>query len=411
MATRPISFIDAETQRFPFPAYAEARAKGPVYFDERWDAYVLLDYDCVRHAAADTATFSSASGALLVKDAPYQHKVDAIYSEHGVLPINALLIADPPLHSFHRSLVDKAFTISRVRRMTDYLQSVVDGMIDEVIGRGEVEFVREIAMKIPTFVIADQIGLPSSELTTIRRWADAVIRESDPSNTEEEQLALTRTICDLQRHIIDKANEYRTQPTECMLSDLVRATDANGVGLGDRELVSMVLQILVAGTDTTTSVMSTAMYRIMTTPGLEEALRADPTRIDNFIEEMLRYESPIQTAWRRVMRDVNVGGTDIPKGAMVILRWGAANRDPDQFADPDQLDAGRKNARQHLAFGSDAHFCVGNQLARGELRIAFNTLLRRMRNFRLARGEEGVRFQSHVCCYGVNHLEMTFDRN
>jgi cytochrome P450 len=156
--------------------------------------------------------------------------------------------------------------------------------------------------------------------------------------------------------------------------------------------------------------MTSAMHRIATTPGLEEELRADPAKIANFIEEVLRLEAPVQGLYRRALSDITIGGTAIPKGAIVVLRFGAANRDPAQFRDPDTLDPARVNSRSHLTFGAGPHFCLGNQLSRGELRIAFTTLLERMRNIRLADAEEPAAWMSHFLVYGPHKLLIAFDR-
>jgi len=411
MTADRISFTDPEIQRCPFAAYAEARAQGPVYWDEASQAHIVLGYDEIRAAATDPETFSSITGRLLVKEAPYQAEVDAIFAEQGVLPVNTLVVSDPPLHTFHRSQVDKVFTPSRVKKMEGYIRSIVTELVDEVIDRGEVEFCEDLAVKIPTYIIADQLGMPRSDYATFKRWSDAVIRENDPGNTKEEQLAITRTICELQRYILDRAAEYRKAPAENMLSDLVRARDADGRALTDREIASMVLQILVAGNDTTTSAMSSAMHHLATTPGLEDRLRGDGEAISHFVEEVLRLDAPIQGLWRRVTRDTELGGTRLREGEIVVLRFGAGNHDPAHFPDPDTLDPARANARQHLTFGAGPHFCVGNQLARAELRIAFGIFLDRMRNFRLARGEDGVDFIATYVAYGVRRLELAFDRN
>lgn len=411
MTANQISFTDPEIQRCPFAAYATLLGQGPVHWDEASQAYIVLGYDEIRAAAGDPETFSSITGRLLVKDAPYQAQVDAIFEEQGVLPTNTLVVSDPPLHSFHRAQVDKVFTPSRVKKMEDYIRSVVTELVDEVVDRGEVEFCEELAVKIPTYIIADQLGMPRADYATFKRWSDAVIRESDPGNTREQQLELTRTICELQRYILERAGEYREAPADNMLSDLVRARDADGRSLTDREIASMVLQILVAGNDTTTSAMSSAMHHLAVTPGLEDRLRGNPDAISQFVEEVLRLGAPIQGLWRRATKDTELGGTNIREGEIVVLRFGAGNHDPAHFADPDALDPARANARQHLTFGAGPHFCVGNQLARAELRIAFGILLDRMRNFRLARGEDGVDFIATYVAYGVRRLELAFDRN
>jgi len=412
MATQAtISFTDPAVQRCPFPAYAALRNHGPVYWDASSEAWIVIGYDEVRTVALDPATYSSVTGRLLVTKRPYQDEVDAIYREHGVLPTNTLVVADPPLHTFHRTLVDKVFTLSRVKQMRDYLSDVVNGLVDSVIDRGRFDFSAELATRIPIFVIADQLGMPRSEVDRFKLWSDAVVAGNDPTNDRETQLAITRTICGFHRFILERAEEYRRAPADNMLSDLVRARDANGRALDDRELASIVLIILVAGNDTTTATLSTGMYRLITTPGLEQALRGEPAKLTNFIEEVLRYEAPIQGLWRRATRDTELGGVRLKEGDILSVRFGAANHDPAVFADPETLDPDRRNLRNHLTFGAGPHFCVGKQLALAELQTAFAIVLDRMKNLRLARGEGGVEWATRYSGYGVTRLEMAFDRN
>ena len=404
-----VSFIDEEVQRCPFAAYAQVREAGPVYFDESCGYYIVTGYDEVRKWAADTTNLSNVTGLLLSFDSkPYQQRINDIYEARGVLPMNTLTVSDPPLHSFHRSLVDKAFTASRVRQMEDYLQSIIDGMIDEFIDRGECDFYADFAAKVPIHVIASQLGVELEDIDWFKECSDAVIAESNPSNDEETQVAITCKITELQQFILRKIGEFQDRPGDCLLSDLVHADD-NGRKMSMREMVSIILILLVAGNDSTALAMTSAMHR-MIAHGLEDELRADPARIPNFIEEVLRLEAPVQGLYRRAVNDIRIADTDIPAGAIVVMRFGAANRDPAQFAEPDELDATRGNARNHLAFGAGPHFCLGNQLSRGELRIAFDTLLRRMRNFRLADGQDAAAWMSHFLVYGPVKLQIAFDR-
>ena len=407
--TRAISFNDPEIQRCPFAAYQEVREQGPVYFDKSNGFYIVTGYDDIRKAAADTATFSSVTGQLLVKTAPYQAKIDAIYEAEGYLPVTALVVADPPEHTFHRSLVDKVFTVSSVRRMEEYLAGVVDEMVDQIIDRGEAEFYYDLAVKIPNHVLSDQIGLPRERFADFKRWADAIVQESDPNNGEERQVEITRTICELQQFLVARIEEYRATPRPCILNDLVQA-DVDGRRLSIQEIIQIVEQMLPAGSDTTVGALASALHRIAVTPGLEDELRADPALITNFVEETLRIASPVQGLWRRATRDTEISGYPIAESSIIVLRFGAGNHDPSIFPEPEKFDVHRSNARRHLAFGAGAHFCVGNLLARGELRITIARLLQRMRNIRLARGEAGVAWQAHFFAFGPSRLEIAFDR-
>ena len=266
-----ISFVDAEVQRCPFAAYAAVREAGPVYFDESCGYYIVTGYDEVRKWAADTEHLSNVTGLLLSFDSKsYQSKIDEIYQTHGVLPMNTLTVSDPPLHTFHRSLVDKAFTASRVRQMEDYLQSIIDGMIDRFIGKGECDFYAEFAARVPILVIASQLGVELDDIDWFKACSDAVIAESNPGNTEEQQIAITYRITELQSFIAGKIREFQERPADCLLSDLVHAEDNSSEGGGRkmsmREMVSIILILLVAGNDSTALAMTSAMHRLVTTP-------------------------------------------------------------------------------------------------------------------------------------------------
>lgn len=403
-----ISFIDPEVSRCPFAAYDKVRASGPVYFDESCGYYIVTGYDEVRRWAANTADLSNVTGLLLSFDSmPWQSRIDEIYRTRGFLPMNTLTVADPPLHTFHRSLVEKAFTASRVKQMEDYLQNTVDTMIDRFIARGTCDFYGEFAAMVPIHVIAHQVGVQLEDIDWFKDCSGAVIAESNPTNSEEEQVAITLKITELQQFIARKIREFERQPADCLLSDLVHADD-DGRKMELRELVSLVLILLVAGNDSTALALSSAMYRLIA-DGMEETLRANPASIPAFIEETLRLEAPVQGLYRRARNEVTIAGIQIPAGAIVVLRFGAANRDPAHFAEPGRLLPSRANSRTHLTFGAGPHFCIGNQLARGELRIALSRLLARMRGFRLVAGESSVSWLSHFLVYGPHRIDIAFE--
>lgn len=403
-----ISFSDPDVQRCPFPAYEEIRRQGPVYYDRSNGFHIITGYDDIRKAAMDTKTFSSVTGQLLVKTAPYQERIDAIYREKGYLPVNALVVADPPVHTFHRSLVDKVFTVSSVKRMEEYLSGVVDEMIDQIIDLGSADFYYDLAVKIPNHVLSDQIGLPRERFADFKRWADAIVQEADPDNGEERQVEITHTICELQQFLVERIETYRAVPRPCILNDLIHA-EVDGKRLSIEEIIQIVEQMLPAGSDTTVGAVASAMHRIATTPGLEDELRDDPALIANFVEEVLRTSAPVQGLWRRATCDTEIGGVPIAKDAIIVLRFGAGNYDAAVFPDPGRFDIRRSNARRHFAFGVGPHFCVGNLLARGEIRITIDRMLQRMKNLRLAHGEDSVSWQAHFFAFGPNRLEIAFD--
>lgn len=410
MTNLRISFADPEIQRCPFAAYEAVRELGPVYLDPVSGNYVVVDYESVIKVLNDPMTFSSITGQLLVQNnSPEQARINAMFEEDGFLPVNTLVVSDPPDHTFYRSLVDKAFTPARVRQMEEYLSGIADELIDSFVDAETVDFRNRFANLVPMSVIADQLGVPRGDIQTFRRWSDSVIAQGDENKSIDERMEITRTLCELQRYIASRAEEYLRSPRECMLSDLVRA-DVAGRQLTMHELVAIVTQLLVAGNDTTTAVLTACMHYLIKEPGLEGKLRAQPDSIPRFVEEVLRMEAPVQGLWRRAVHDVEVGGMRIPAGAILLVKYGAANRDPAKFKSAGQFDAERQNARWNLTFGAGPHHCIGNQLARGELRVALGRLLLRMKNFRLADGENSIAYLSHSFAYGLTKLEIAFDR-
>lgn len=408
MPTPEISFLDLDVRRCPHQAHRQLRADGPVYFDKSCGMYMVLGYDEVRAISADTETFSSVTGLLLVKESSAQERIDAVFEEHGFLPTNTLVVADPPLHTFHRSLVDKAFNAAAFKRMEDFIDRTVTRIVGEFVARGGGNFYRDVAAILPSFVVADQLGLPSEDFEKFRTWTDAVVAEANPDNTEEEQIAITRTICELQQYVSKKADEYLEHPKPCLLSDIVHA-EVDGRKLSRRELVSIFVILIAGSHDTTTSAICSAIHRLATDRDMQDRLRADPSLIKGFVEEVLRADSPVAGLFRRVTRDTQVGGVPIPEGSILMLRYGAANRDPKVFTDPDTFDPQRGNAARHLAFGYGPHTCVGNLIARSELRLVTARLLEGTRCFSLRGGEEAVGWLTNFIVYGPNDISLNVD--
>jgi len=407
MSKPAVSFVDPEILKCPFAAYREIRKDGPVYFDESCGFYMVIGYEELRQVSGDPETFSSVTGQLLVKEASFQGKVRKVFEEHGFVPVNTLVVADPPVHTFHRKLVDKAFNVMAMKQIEDFIDKTVDGVVADFVAAGEGDFYN-VAARVPSYVIANQLGLPKEDFVKFRAWTDAVVAEANPDNTEERQLEITRTICDLQQYISSKADEFLANPKSCLLSNLVHS-EVNGQRLSRDELVSICVILIAGAHDTTTSAMCSGLYRIATDQQLQARLRENHALIPKFIEESLRYDSPVHGLYRRATRATKVGDTSIPEGAILVLRYGAANRDPSVFNAADELNIDRTNASRHLAFGSGPHMCVGNLLARTELRVAFTKMLEKTRNIRLKDGESSVSWLTQFIVYGPKRLELAFD--
>jgi cytochrome P450 len=200
----------------------------------------------------------------------------------------------------------------------------------------------------------------------------------------------------------------RLVPEETLLSHLAN-TETDGKLLDMRGLLGVLHQILIAGNETTTTTLASGMKLLIDQPDLAEALFEDPDGVPQFVEEVLRMMAPVQTLFRKAAEPVEIGGVTIPEGAIVEVRYGAGNRDPEQYSCPGEIDLKREKANTHLAFGAGIHMCIGNQLARGELRLAFTALTRRFKNFRLSRGDAGVEWMTSYIAYGPSRLWMGFE--
>jgi len=407
MTGNPISFVDPQTQVCPFARYAKVRAEGAVYIDPITGFYVLTTYEAVRKATADTTNLSSRAGQIAIREgSTVADEVRAIYRDQGYMPVHSLVNNDPPDHGRFRGFVERAFLPNRIKTIAPKIDATVDRLIDAFADAGTVEFMGAFALQLPLLIFGEEFGIPEADQPDFRRWSNVLLAQMDPVLAPERELELTREVCALQQYLLTRIAHYRAHPAPVLLSDLVQAADEGRMNTA--ELLSVIQMLVPAGHETTANSLGSGMRRLAEEPRLQEALRGDLKAVDAFVEEVLRLDAPVQGLFRVVRNELTIDGVTIPVGATVVLSWGAANRDPAQFPDPDAVDLGRKNSRQHLSFGLGAHFCVGNQLARVELRIAFARLVERLRDIRLAPGDAAVSYRPHFFAYGPATLNIAF---
>jgi cytochrome P450 len=297
--------------------------------------------------------------------------------------------------------------------MHAYIEQVVDELIDDFVDKGECEFVRDFATPLPVFVIADQLGVPREDLRRIKAWSDAFASRLGGMANPEEEVENARLIVEYQHYVAKIVEQRRAEPRDDMISDLANTTIKHADGerlMTIEELLSMIEQLLVAGNETTTSATTGGMLSLIQLPDQLQILLDEPGMIGNAVEEMLRFESPSAGLWRVVTIDTEIQGVAIPKGALLQLRYAAANRDERVFDKPDSMDVCRKNAGDNIAFGYGTHFCPGAFLARKEMQVAFSRLLQRLTNIRLAEGKNDLTHWPNMVLRGLKELHITFDR-
>ncbi len=412
--TKPLAeynFFDPAVIEDPFEFYQVAREQAPVYLlpGTNPPIYLVTSFDLISEALKDPYTYSNNFSAALQGRAAYDEDVKKVIAK-GWPQVDTLLTNDPPSHTRFRKLVNTAFTPGKVNRLEDYVADFVNELIDGIIDRGECEFISDFAVKLPVTVIADQLGVPRSDMALFKTWSDAFVARLGGMASKEEELEAAQHIVDFQHYMIEKAAERRKDPKQDILSDLVHAQVDDERPLDEAELLSILQQLLVAGNETTTNTLAGGLLLLIQNPEQMARVRQDPALIRNMVEEILRLESPTSGMWRVVKKDGELGGVKIPAGSMLHLRYAAANRDETRFEDAESFDPGRKNAGIHLAFGRGTHMCVGAVLAKKEMTVAFTHLLRRLDNIRLAEGRNDLTHFPNVLLRGLKALHIEFDR-
>ena len=347
------------------PAYEWMRTHEPVYRDDAHHVWGVASFDAVLAVAKDPSTFSNAGG---------------IRPDMG--PLAMMIDMDDPAHVHRRMLVNKGFTPKRVRSSEDDVRRICDTIIDRVSERGECDFVRDIAAPLPMIMIGDMLGIAPEDRDDVLRWSDDMVSAQGGNVSDEVVLRSIASFTEYTAYCTQAIEDRRRRPTDDLLSVLVHA-EVDGQRLDDDALIHESLLLLVGGDETTRHVISGGMEQLLRDRRQWEALVDDPAGVPIAVEEMLRWVSPIKNMCRTVTRDTHLCGADLPAGVKVLLLYEAANFDGSHFVDPEQFDATRQ-PNDHLAFGFGSHFCLGNSLARVELRLMFEQLLARLPDIELA---------------------------
>ena len=404
-------FFSPEVIESPFEFYQAVRREAPVYQLPGTDIFMLSRWEDIRQVNRDTETFSNNFQDLLKGPDPSPEAAEIYAGGYEQPP--TLLTLDPPEHKVFRSLINKVFSARRVEKMHDYIEQVVDELIDGFIDKGECEFVQDFATPLPVYVIADQLGVPRKDLRRIKAWSDAFASRLGGMASAEEEIENARLIVEYQHYLADIIADRRANPQDDMISDLANNTIKHADGerlMTVEELLSMIEQLLVAGNETTTSATTGGLLSLIQLSDQLQQLLDDPGMIDNAVEEILRLESPSAGLWRVVTKDTEIQGVQIPRGSLLQLRYAAANRDERVFDNPEIMDVCRKNADEHIAFGYGTHFCPGAFLGRKEMQVAFQRILQRMTNIRLAEGKNDLTHWPNMVLRGLKELHITFDK-
>ena len=369
--------------------YARMRDESPVHVQPGLDGetpiWFVTRYDDVVALLTDNERFVLDPMLALTPDELAAGDADGSFEPDERVNEN-LLSKDGDDHRRLRRLVTKAFTPKMVEQLRPRIQDIANELIDRVAERGGMELVDDFAFPLPITVIAELLGIPVEDQERFREWSNSFVL---PPLTPELQEQLARHTDEFVAYLDDLFASRRAEPTDDLVTALVQAEDA-GDHLSENELYSMVVLLIVAGHETTVSLITNAVLALLSNPSQLAELRADPSLLPSAVEELLRYDSPVErTITRWAAADAELGGQSIRRGELVIAVVSSANRDASQFADPDTLDLRRQDSK-HVGFGRGPHFCLGAALARLETEIALATLLGRLPNLRLAIAEDDL---------------------
>jgi len=391
--------LDPEVLANPYPLYRRLRSEDPVHWDPFLHEWVVTRYADVMTVFQDFSANRTPTPEQLTRLG-----MTALKPFAQVMVLQMVFL-DQPAHGRIRGLASKAFTPRRVKVLRPHIQGITDSLLDAAQPKGRMDVIADLAYPLPAIVTAEMLGVPVSNRDQFKAWTEdfAELLGNFQYNPERAP-HLLRSLEGMCAYFLGAVQEHREHPRDDVISDLVTA-EHDGDRLTDEEIVANCILIMVGGQETTTNLIGNGMLSLLRYPDQLEKLQADSSLIPSAVEELLRYESPIQHTTRVAHEDTELGGKTIRKGQTVIAVMGAANRDPEQFPDPDRLDICRQDNR-HVAFAYGSHFCFGAPLARLEGQVAFETMLRRMPNLRLEPGS--LTWRGNLDLRGLTALPITF---
>lgn len=368
----------------PYPLYARAQREAPVFFSPIFYTFIVTRYDDVMAVLRDPARFSSADSLTPPKElpAPVLEILKEDYT--GVYP---LVASDPPAHTRLRALCSKAFLPQRIAALEPRLRELASGLIDRFAADRSADLMQRFAGALPMAVTAEMFGIPIEDMARIKAFCAEEMLFLTQQVPLERLIQCSREVVAYRRYLRGLVLARRESPGADLISSLITARLDGERELGTDEIIALLGVLIFAAHETTTNMLGNTVLQLLRRPELWQALKADPGLIPGAVEEGLRFDSPIQAMMRTATCEVELGGVTIPTGSRVLMMFGAANRDPAVFTDPDRFELQRENAKEHLALGRGIHFCIGAPLARLEGRLALELLTQRLPGLRLASDE------------------------
>lgn len=411
-----INLFDPALQQCPYDAYKTLRDEAPVYNIPGTPIWVISRYDHVREVLLDPQRFPSTAKNELMRVTPTDlergRKVAQRFQEKGWVPAATLAGRDDPNHKQMRAMFNEAFKPSRIKDIDPLVERLAYDLIDDFIDEGACEWVRQFCVPLPLFIIGEQMGARREDMWMIKGWTDAFFHRISMMLPEDRHLEMVDREIEAQHYFQPLFEQLREKPDGSLLSVLVNTViEGWGRPLNDNELhAEMMADTFVGGSETTTNALAAGMKLLIENKDVWHKLKSDPDKyMRTFVEEVVRLESPVQSLMRFTHEDVELDGVTIPAGAVVNVRYAAANRDERFFECPEKLDLDRPKAGAHMGFGSGVHHCLGAPLARRELIWGFTAVVDRFEDMDFAEGKNDFSYHPHFLLRSLKELHITFE--
>ena len=386
--------LSAQTAQDPYPVYAALRERDPVHRSRLMNSWLFSRHTDIDLILRDHQRFGNDP-----------RKGNLSRRQRANLPPDdefTMLFLDPPDHKRLRALVNKAFTPKAVNALEPHIRSLLQGLLDDIDDPAGFDLMKAVAQPLPVIVIAEMLGIPAEDRAQFKVWSDQRARTLEPVIDAQEREASEAAARALDAYFRPIIKERRAAPKNDIVSALAQAEE-EGDRLTEREMLNMLRLLLIAGNETTTNLIGNGVLALLRHPEQLQRLRDDPSLIPSAVDELLRFDSPVQTDFRRALTDCEVNGFPLKQRDNIVVLLGAANRDPDVFENADALDVARGD-RSHLSFGRGIHHCIGAPLARLEGRVVLEVLLERFSRISLRDGQP--RFRNSIVLRGLESLPV-----
>ncbi len=367
-----VALFDDRYIQDPYPLYERMHAAGPVHRIGDSEFYAVTGWNSVNEAVARCEDFSSNLTGTMMRE----------NGTVGVFPMGelggstqVLATADDPVHAAHRKMLLPQLAAKRIRGIESFIVETSARIFETSARGGQIDWMATMANRLPMMIVGRIIGVPAEDTDKLIRWGYAATQFVEGLVTQDQLAAAGMSVMELSGYISEQFQAAGAEPRDNLLGDLAAATDSGE--LDQVAALAMLITLFSAGGESTASLIGSAAWILATNPAVQEQVREEPELLGAFLEEVLRYESPFRGHYRHVVRDTELGGVSLPAGSRLFLMWGAANRDPAHFDDPNVFRLDRPAGKNHLSFGKGVHFCVGAALARLEAAIVVGDLLER----------------------------------